>query len=289
MALKAVVENLDDVEEGFRSEYAEKEVGGKKVWVLDIVDVRVHPDTQALKNALDRVRQEKTTAEQQLSESRLKLEGLPDDFDPAEFNRLRTEAEERQRNPDNTEAQLQSQRTIYEQRLQAAERKRQEDLAKKEEDIRKRDAVIERRVVDDELQKALAEQGVTGPLLRAAAAMHRSNIKTRRDPDTGEVTAFFETDIGETPVTEFLANWAKGDEGKAFVPKATGGGAQGGGPQRGASEPNPWKPDTRNLTQQGQIVRADPNKAERLIRSSGLPAAVQQAELQKLGRGSVAA
>ena len=288
MALKAVVENIEDVEEAHRSEYVEKEIGGKKVHVLDIVDIRTHPETQALKNALDRVRQEKTTVEGELSALKLKTEGLPEDFDPAEFQRMKHEEEERQKNPNNADAQLQSQKQMYEQRLTNAEKKRQDDLAKKDEEIRKLNGIIERRVVDDELTKALVEQGVQGPLLRAATAMHRGNIKTKKDPDTGEVEAFFETDLGPEPVGKFLENWSKSDEGKAFVPKPAGGGAGGSqGDKRGTTD-NPWK--TGNLTAQGLAIRADPRKAEQLIRSAGLKPEELNRELAKLpGRSAQAA
>lgn len=41
-------------------------------------------------------------------------------------------------------------------------------------------------------------------------------------------------------------------------------------PTSGNDEPNPWKPETRNLTKQGQLLRTDPAKAARLRAEAGI-------------------
>lgn len=54
--------------------------------------------------------------------------------------------------------------------------------------------------------------------------------------------------------------------------QATGSGARGndsGGSSGG--EPNPWKPDSLNLTRQAQLLREDPERAARLKRAAGHP------------------
>lgn len=51
-------------------------------------------------------------------------------------------------------------------------------------------------------------------------------------------------------------------------PTKIGGGTNPPGP--GNTEPNPWKPETWNLTQQGRLLRDDPTKATRLKAEAGI-------------------
>lgn len=62
MALKAIIDSLDSVEEQFRSLYEEKD--GK--FVLIIEGIESHPRAAAPKSALDRVRGEKRTISEKL-------------------------------------------------------------------------------------------------------------------------------------------------------------------------------------------------------------------------------
>lgn len=51
----------------------------------------------------------------------------------------------------------------------------------------------------------------------------------------------------------------------------TGGGNQNGGPQSGIpGGTNPWKKETWNLTQQGMLIRKDPNAARRMKAAAGV-------------------
>jgi len=87
MALKAIVEKLDDVEEAHRGLYIEKD--GKFALDLEETSTRDHPFVTALKNALDRT---KAT----LADIKTKFEALeafkktvPEEFTADEWARLK--------------------------------------------------------------------------------------------------------------------------------------------------------------------------------------------------------
>lgn len=78
--------------------------------------------------------------------------------------------------------------------------------------------------------------------------------------------------IGEAEIMDAMKAWAEKDEAKSFIaaPRNSGGGAQGGSHQSGNGEVNPWNPQTRNLTEQGRIYKADKNKAIQMASQHGV-------------------
>lgn len=288
MALKAVVDDLDSVDEAFRGEYVERD--GK--FYLDFADdsIKMHTAILPLANSLVNVKKERDKARADLTAANAKLTALPADFDVDAYNRLMADEKEREKDPnykpgvDHT-AHLQRQKQQYEQRIANMERTHAETLAAKEKEIQERDNLITKSLVDDGLNRALTEAGVTNPVhLKASRAMLKDSVKVVRDEETGERRAVVETDLGPTPIDQFVGNWAKSDEGKTFVQKPTGGGADGGKPTKSA-EGNPWDPAKPNLTQQGIILKADKARAERLMRAAGK----SQSEIDRtLGRNVAA-
>jgi hypothetical protein len=84
----------------------------------------------------------------------------------------------------------------------------------------------QRLLVDNGLNEALAKAGVTNPVhLKAARAMLAGQVQVVAEGDQRVVK------IGDKPAADFIAEWAKGDEGKFFVSAAqnSGGGATGSG------------------------------------------------------------
>lgn len=120
----------------------------------------------------------------------------------------------------------------------------------------------EKLVGDRALKDALIEAKIDDTYKPAVEALLREKgVKLTKDG---------EAQINGQPVAEFVREWAASDAGKPFILNGnTGGGAPGGKPT-GDSEPNPWKADARNLTKQGEILRSDPTKAERLKREAGV-------------------
>lgn len=120
----------------------------------------------------------------------------------------------------------------------------------------------EKLVGDRALKDALIEAKIDDTYKPAVEALLREKgVKLTKEG---------EAQINGQPVADFVKEWAASDAGKPFILNGnSGGGAQGGG-GGSDSEPNPWKADTRNLTKQGQILRSDPTKAERLKREAGV-------------------
>jgi hypothetical protein len=90
---------------------------------------------------------------------------------------------------------------------------------------------VDKLLVDNGLNDALAKAGVTNPaLVKAAKAMFASQAQVV--DDNGNKVAR----IGDKPLPDAISEWAGSDEGKHFVTAAdvSGGGSQGGRNRSGA-------------------------------------------------------
>lgn len=267
MALKTIVDSLDDVPEAFRGEY--KEQGDK--FVLDIEGIDAHPTVINLKTAFERVKGDKKKLTTDLEGANAKLAELPDDFDAEEWVRLKAEAGD-PNDPENKakkDEHLQSQKKVFEQRIANLETKHANELKAMATEIAERDEVISSVLVEDGLTKALVEAGVSKDFLKAARAMLKPSVKVIRDDD-GARRAIVETDLGEEEIGKYVSNWAQSDEGRVFIAKPTGGDAAGGRGQQFAD--NPW--DTSNgkkpnLTRQQQLISENPAKARQMAQAAG--------------------
>lgn len=268
-SLKAILDNLDDAPESERGYYVEK--NGK--FVLDLVNVESHPNVLALQNAHNRTKESNKKLSDELKALKDKIAGLPDDFDPEEFTRIKAKLEEYEadptKKPDKATADLTAARTMLEQKIANMEKKHANEIKAKDEIIAKKHAFITRLLVDDGLTKSLLEAGVKPSFMKAAKAMLREGVEVSEDD--GEYEAVVQTDMGPVSIDKFVSDWASSDEGKEFIPAPKGGDAGGvtGGRNNARDEKNPWKKETWNLTEQGRIVRADRQKAERLAGLAG--------------------
>lgn len=268
MTLAAVLTSLDSVPESLREEYTQ---GNDGKFYLDLDGtITTHTAILPLSNSLRNVKKEKQELQAKLTAAEARIRGLPDDFDPAAYQAIVDELETLKKDPNrdkDTETQLASIRQQYEQRIRAAEEKRVADLAAKDEEIAERDRVIETTVVDHGLSESLVKAGVDPRFLAASKALLRRQVKLKREDD-GSRKAVVETDLGELEVSQYVENWSKSDEGKAFVVPAKGAGAPGS-KDTGRQETNPWAAGTVNLTEQGKIIQTDKTKAERLMKAAG--------------------
>ncbi len=262
MALRTLLESLDDVPEELRKEYVEQDVktsDGKTVkrFVLQLDNVDAHPLVRNRKTAHDATKREKTTLKEQLDSVTSRLEGLPEDFSAEVYADLKRRAEGKK--VDETELV----------RLREdLQKKHQRELDAKDQIIQKRERQLD-RVISTELTNALVEAGVGPEFLEATTALLRPKIAREEDPDTGDIVVVAKTDIGSQPLKDFAKSWTSSEQGKIFVPKASGGGADGGGGTKSAGV-NPWHKDTRNLTEQNALIMANPAKARSLAKAAGV-------------------
>lgn len=275
MALKPVVDSLDDVDEAFRSEYLEFDDNGTKRFKLDVETFRAHPDAVALANALDRQKRRVTELNGEVGTLKSKLDVVPDDFDPELYDRAVKEGV-------GGGGKLPNEDEIRKQAAEAAKKAAETEFDKERKKLSdERDrlkARVERDVRVNALNEALAKEGVTDPVyLKAARAIIGEGVSVKWDEDSGDFVAVaHDDDLGDIPVAERVKSWAATDEGKAFVGArgSGGGGANGGGNQGGnppkSSDRNPFKPDTINVSEQARLRRENPEQARKLARDAGL-------------------
>lgn len=272
MTLKAVVDSLDDIPEAFKSEYKEKD--GK--FFLDLDDtIKAHTAILPLSNTLTSQKTKIATLTTENTTLKAKTAGLPEDFTPVKFEELQTELDalKAEGGADGTkvQAELQKAKGQYESRIAGLETKHAGELQAKDTEIGNLNNSITKLVADDGLTKALVQVGVGKEFLKASNAMLKSSVKVIKDETTGDYRPVVESDLGDLPLDQFVENWSKSEEGKVFVKPASGGGGAGsGGGGAGTGEVNPWAANTKNLTHQGQIIRTDKVKAERMMKAAGV-------------------
>lgn len=101
-------------------------------------------------------------------------------------------------------------------------------------------AAVQRLIVDNGLTDALTKAGVTNPVhLKAAKALLGAQVQVAADGETRVAK------VGDKALTDFIGEWAKGDEGKFFVaaPNNSGGGAAGGQGNPGGARVAPKRAD----------------------------------------------
>lgn len=130
---------------------------------------------------------------------------------------------------------------------------------------------LQERIVNSELQAALIDVDVAKHFMGAVGSLLRNKIKVVEDDDA-VFRAYVEVDGDEVPVSQFVKHWSDTDEGKHFVvaPENGGGGQNGEKSGNGGRKvANPFKRESLNLTEQGKILKSDPNKARRLMQEAG--------------------
>lgn len=215
MALKAIVDSLDGIDESLHEHYVEKDGG----YYLSLDDFGKHPGAVTLKSTLNRVSKERDTLSAKVTEMEGKVEGLPEDFDPEEWARLKAGDGGK---PDEAMQALKDQ---HARAIETLRNKHAADLDAVTAQVAERDSYIDRTLVDGGLKDSLLEVGVVPELLDGALASLRGNVKVQR-ADDGSRSAIVETDLGDVPVADFVKEWA-GSKGKAYLGKPSGPGGEG--------------------------------------------------------------
>ncbi|ASY62518.1 hypothetical protein SJ05684_c10610 [Sinorhizobium sojae CCBAU 05684] len=219
MAIKAIVQDLDSVEEQFRGLYAEKD----GVFVLQIGGLQEHPDAKALKGALDRVRGEKRELTEKLTAVESRLTGLPDDFDGSAYETLKQAAEGKGGAP--TEEQIQQ---IRDKVRQTLETKYNGEIQTRDERNAKLNAALQRMTIDDGLSRAMDEASIDPRHKAKLLPYLKSAGKIQVEEDGDVFKASVETDLGPVSLSRFVTDWAGSDDGKIYVAKSTGPNPPGG-------------------------------------------------------------
>lgn len=254
MTLHAVVDSLDGINEAFHSEY--KEQDGK--YILDLADdIKVHPRVGALTIAFDRAKKERKVAQDEVATLKERFSGLPDDFDPAEFGRLR-ELADKGGKPDEQLVKLRD----------SLEKKHTTERKSLEDRIKKLSGFVSKSTIDDTLTRSLVDAGVAKEFLPAARALLKDKGVIKLVEDEKSFEAMVDTDMGPATLSKYVSEWATQDEGRVFVARPSGGDATGGG-NRPVSGTNPWSKEQHNLTSQELMIRDNPVKARQFALAAG--------------------
>ena len=258
MAIKAIVDDLDSVEETIRPLYEEQ--NGK--YVLQVEDFKRHPAFEALTASLNRIGRDKRAADEKLASLEERFSGLPEDFDADTYAAL--EARAAGQDPAKVDERLAKQR-------EADAKKMEAEVAKREARLSKMEAALRKTKVDDGLNRALIEAGVSREYLSLAKAYLKEQGKIRLVEDDDDFEVFADDGIDErTPLTKFVGDWVS-NEGKHLVPKPTGGNASGGTGQRFTENPFDTKGGTikPNMTKMQEAIEANPEKARQMAIAAG--------------------
>lgn len=261
MALKVVVETLDDLDEATKALYKEQTIGGKPMFVLDVEGIEAHPTITNLKTAFERVKKDKKELGDKVTAFEERFEGVPDEFNAEAYEALKAQAEGKE--PQKTDEAVAGVRAQL-------EKKHQTEIQKKDERINVLTSALQNSLVDDRLTAALVENNVAKEYLPAVRALIKSKGVAKLHEEEGKFGAVVETDVGPSDISQFVKDWASSEEGKSFIKAPAGGGAGGG---RGADlKDNPWdnsngkKP---NLTKQQELIQANPEKARQFAQAAG--------------------
>lgn len=253
MALEAKLSTLDGVPEALHEHYAQQSDG---TFRLVAKGVEYEEDVKGLKTALEREREERRKAKERLEQL--------GDVDPEEYRRLKEEAEERETGKLKDKGEFEALRARLEERHQKA-------VESKEQEIQRRDRFIERLLVDNEIDKAMDEVKVLPEHRRAVRALLKES-RPQVKADGEDYRATVQTDMGETSLATYIQEWSKSEEAGHYI---AGRGVNGSGASSTRSAGadggvNPWKRETRNLTEQMRIAKENPDLAKRLAAQAGL-------------------
>lgn len=221
MPLKAEVENLDEVPEALRGEYEEKKDGGG--FRLRIEGVEFPDQVAGLKSAFEKEKEERRRAKKE-------LDALREKFGDIDLDKAREALEYRAQ----LEQQEAEKKGEWEKLREKMAQTHRTELEKIGGEVKKRDGFIERLLVDNGLTEAITKVGVRDEYRAAVKALLLTR-KPKVVQDGEDYRAFFSTDMGEVPLTDYVLEWAKQAEAEPFIVAsgASGGGASPNRPAAG--------------------------------------------------------
>lgn len=270
MTLQAIAPSLEEIPEALRQEYAETadpRDPTKKVWALDLDNsIRTHPKVRALSSTLEKLKSDLKARSSDLLAATDKLARFPEDFDPDTYHALIEEQAGKGKKIDEQIAAVRAEE----------QRKRDEAIAPLQSRAQTLEAKMKRKAVHEALTEALIAASVAPEFMSAAAALIEARYKVSVAEENDEFAVTINSPTGDLDAKEFVRNWTQGDEGKPFVAKPRGGGANGGSPGNGAGAggaDNPWDATggkRPNLTKQQMLITKQPELARRYAIAAGV-------------------
>ena len=251
MGLKVLVEDQEQIPEGFGDYYKETDQG----FVLDVDGVDSHPDVQNLRTAYQREKEKRQRVAQERDQLKPRAEMIPEDVEQDTvqqvLDRLRQGEDPFQQQKDGPDpAKIKEQ----------VEQQWRKEVEQRDAKLSERDQQIRQMVIDQHLSQALSKAKVTNPAYQKAAKKLLADQIQVAEGDDGSLQATVETDMGPLTVEQYVQQWTAGDEGAAFADGNQGSGARGA---QGSG------PRGRQQISRGQFEELDAAAKQEFIRNGG--------------------
>jgi hypothetical protein len=263
--LSAILASLEGIPEGLRAEYQEipdPSDKTKNIFVLDIDDgIKTHPKVRPLSRALESLKTELNDKRTALTEATDKLKVIPEGFDPDAYRAMLEEHASKGQKIDDRVAAVRAEEAKKTDALMLPLKTRITTL----------ESAMKHKAASEAITEALTLANIAPEFMAAANALISSkySIKTEEDK-AGEFSVMIETDAGPSDAKAFVKDWASSDEGKVFVNKAKGGGAEGGKHGFNGAGENPFSKDSRNMTKQQALITSNPVLARSMALAAGV-------------------
>lgn len=152
----------------------------------------------------------------------------------AEVKKLRKNQEIKPEQLEDLENQLET----YKTKLTEAE-KQAKAIAQEAEKVKKlyeaESGFTNNLLVENGLNEALVKEGIAKQFLPAVKSMLKGQVQVKIEGNERKAV------IGDKPLSDFVSEWSKSEEGKHFIaaPANSGGGSNGGGDAKGAGKTMP--------------------------------------------------
>ena len=106
------------------------------------------------------------------------------------------------------------------------------ELEKARKALEQESSFTTRMLVDAGLSDALVKSGIKPELLKATKSMFANQVQVKVEGDERKAV------IGDKPLSDYISEWSKSEEGKHFIsaPSNSGGGSTGGGNSSGGGK-----------------------------------------------------
>jgi hypothetical protein len=270
MAMRIVVDSLDDVPEAHKAQVEQLE-DGKVAFELDAL-----PDTSRLERTVEALRKERDGAAKQLREVNQRIEQDGQQLEQlGGWDKIRELLEERERVKEEEARQHGKIEDLYKGQLEAEQKKARTEIEKRDAAIKELTEAMANLTREVDIAKAME---VAKPLdwLRTHTQLWLEKQAITRKDEDGRWRTYARMDDGELDLVEYAEKWVKTPEGQQFTRgmEAEGGGASTVNGARVVSDP--FK--SGNRTQQAQLFRENPQRYEKLKaehdarRHQGVPA-----------------
>jgi hypothetical protein len=272
MAVKTILSDISEAPESLRDEYQQREVSGKTVFVLNVEGVDDHPTVVNLKSAFERVKADKQALSRELGELKSKVSSIPDDFDPDEWDRMRSEDEARRNDPAGKDVRAQIEAAVaaaragFEKSSQRIKAEAERQVAEAERRAKELEGELNAGLVGGGLRQALLNAGVKRGLIDAAVAKFERDVEVV--VEDGRRIARMKPELGGSDIATYFGNWASSDEAKDFIDPARGDDENGSRNTRATGE-NPFTKGGWSKTAQAAALKTDRTRAERLAKAAG--------------------